>query len=414
MNRVWFIGTMRNGKNDIQQAFLELMRGGLWENEVRLSQFGEVDYEEVMRLAEEQSVVGLVTAGLEHVKDVKVPQEWVLQFVGQSLQIEQRNEAMNAFIEDLYGRMQRRDMYSILMKGQGIAQCYERPLWRTSGDIDLLVNGDNYDRAKEWFRTIGQVDEDENEFRKRVNMTVDSWDVELHGTMRGLLGQRIERGIDEAQRDVFHGGSVRSWYNGKITVFLPSADNDVIFIFTHILQHFFRGGIGLRQICDWCRLMWTYRAELDLRLLESRIKRMGVMSEWRAFAALAVEYLGMPVEAMPFFNQNEDANENDGSWTSQAAGPSATGSPQVNENRRLKWKAERIMNYVMEVGNFGHNRDMSYKTEKPFMVRMMISLKHRTSDFMKQVMVFPLDAVRAYWYIWGTGLKVVVKRMLSK
>ena len=49
------------------------MRAGLWEKEARLSQFGEVDYEEIMGLAEEQSVDGLVTAGLEHVTDVKVP-----------------------------------------------------------------------------------------------------------------------------------------------------------------------------------------------------------------------------------------------------------------------------------------------------------------------------------------------------
>ena len=379
---------MRNGKNDIQQAFFALVRGGLWEKEVRLSQFGEVDYEEVMRLAEEQSVVGLVTAGLEHVKDVKVPKEELLQFVGQSLQIEQRNEAMNAFIEDLYGRMQRRDMYSILMKGQGIAQCYERPLWRTSGDIDLLVNGDNYDRAKEWFRTIGQVDEDENEFRKRVNMTVDSWDVELHGTMRGELGRRIDRLIDEVQKDIFYGGDVRSWHNGKTTVFLPSANGDVIFVFTHILQHFFRGGIGLRQICDWCRLMWTYRSELDLQLLESRIRKASIMSEWKAFGAFAVEYLGMPVEAMPMYS--------------------------TNKNKKWSRKADKICSYVMDVGNFGHNRDMSYKSQSPFFKRMMISLKYRTSDFAKQVMVFPLDAVRAYWYIWGTGLKVVAKRTLSK
>ena len=379
-------------KDDNIKAFIELLRAGLWEQEVWLSQFCEVDYEEVMRLAEEQSVVGLVTAGLEHVKDVKVPKEILLLFVGQTLQIEQRNQSMNAFIEDLYGRIQSNGVYSILMKGQGIAQCYERPLWRTAGDIDLLLNAENYDRAKDWFRTIGKVDENENEFRKRVNITVGSWDVELHGTMRGELGRRIERGIDEAQRDVFYGGNVRSWYNGKITVFLPSADNDVIFIFTHILQHFFRGGIGLRQICDWCRLMWTFRAELDLRLLESRIRKMGVMSEWRAFAALAVDYLGMPVEAMPFFD-----------------GGCQKADGRCEIDKRWKWKADRILKYVMEVGNFGHNRDMSYKTEKPFLVRMMISLKHRTSDFMKQVMVFPKDAIRAYWYVWMTGLGVVMK-----
>ena len=375
-------------KDNNIKAFFELIRAGLWEKEARLLSFGKVDFEEIMRHADEQSVVGLVTAGLEHVQDVKVPKEILLQFVGQSLQIEQRNESMNAFIEDLYGRMQRGNMYSILMKGQGIAQCYERPLWRTAGDIDLLLNGDNYDRAKEWFRSIGMVDENENEFRKRLNITVDSWDVELHGTMRGQLGQRIEKGIDEAQRDVFYGGNVRSWNNGKTTVFLPSADNDAIFIFTHILQHFFRGGIGLRQICDWCRLMWTYRDKLDLRLLESRIRKMGLMSEWKAFGVFAVEYLGIPVEAMPFFNHNENANV----------------------NHQLKRKAKRILYYVMEVGNFGHNRDLSYKTEKPFLVRMMISLRNRTSDFLKQVMVFPKDAIRAYWILLMAGLKKLLKR----
>ena len=71
-----------------QEALFELLRVGLWEKEASLSQYGKIDYGKVMSLAEEQSVVGLVTAGLDHVKDVKVPQEWSLQFIGNALQIE--------------------------------------------------------------------------------------------------------------------------------------------------------------------------------------------------------------------------------------------------------------------------------------------------------------------------------------
>ena len=89
--------------------------------------YGEVDYAEVMRLAQEQAVVGLVTAGLEHVTDVKVPQVWALQFAGQTIQLEQRNKAMNQFIADLISKMREADIYTLLVKGQGIAQCYERP-----------------------------------------------------------------------------------------------------------------------------------------------------------------------------------------------------------------------------------------------------------------------------------------------
>ena len=73
---------------------MELVRAGLWEKEARLSQFGKADYEAVMRLAEEQSVMGLVTAGLEHLDvggmedDVrcKPSQEDMLQFIGQQLE----------------------------------------------------------------------------------------------------------------------------------------------------------------------------------------------------------------------------------------------------------------------------------------------------------------------------------------
>lgn len=365
-------------------AFFALVSAGLWEgSDVNLND--NVDWEKVYQLASEQSVVGVVLAGIEH-SNIKPPQESLLQWIGEVQMIEQRNKAMNAFVEDLYGRMQRNGLNSILMKGQGIAQCYERPLWRTAGDIDLLLNGDSYEQAKKWFCSFNHVDEDENVFRKRLNLMVDSWDVELHGTMRGELGGRIDRLIDDVQKDIFSDGNVRSWQNGRTTVFLPSTNSDVIFVFTHILQHFFRGGIGLRQICDWCRLLWTYRSELDSELLKSRIKKAGIMSEWKAFAAFAVEYLGMPVEAMPMYSSD----------------------------KRWSRKADRICSYIMAVGNFGHNRDMSYKSQSSFFKRMIISLKFRTSDFAKQVIVFPLDAVRAYWYIWGTGLKVVAKRMLSK
>lgn len=75
---------------------------------------------------------------------------------------------------------------------------------------------------------------------------------------------------------------VRAWKNGDGWVMLPSANNDVVFVFTHFLKHFYKGGIGLRQICDWCRLLWTFREELDVAVLEGRLKRTGLVSEWKA------------------------------------------------------------------------------------------------------------------------------------
>lgn len=292
--------------NNNQQAFFALVRAGLWEKEVRLLPYGEVDYAEVMRLAQEQAVVGLVAAGLEHVTDVKEPQVWALQFAGQTIQLEQRNKAMNQFIADLIAKMREADIHTLLVKGQGIAQCYERPQWRASGDVDLLLSVENFEKAKSLLLPLSSGNKPECNYSKELGYYIDSWSVELHGTQRTGLSSRVDAEIDAVQRDLFYGGKVRSWNNGGTTVFLPAADEDVFIVFTHFVKHFYKeGGVTVRQVCDWCRLLYTYRDSLDYKLLERRAKRAGLISEWKAFGKLVVDYLGMPMEAMPLYSKDE-------------------------------------------------------------------------------------------------------------
>ena len=125
--------------------------------------------------------------------------------------------------------------------------------------------------------------EPEEQRKKHLAMTVDQWLVELHGLMPTEISERINAGVERVQSDIFAGGGVRVWKNDGVDVPLPSPDNDVIIVFTHFLQHFFVGGVGLRQICDWCRLLWTYRSEIDVAKLEGRLRRAGLMTAWKAF-----------------------------------------------------------------------------------------------------------------------------------
>ena len=274
-----------------QKAFFALVNSGLWGTKVRLANFGELNCPVIYRLAEDQAVVGLVAAGIDHVVDVKIPQEVALSFVGSALQLEQRNAAMNIFIARLIKKLRDNDIYALLVKGQGVAQCYERPLWRACGDVDLLLDETNYKRAKEYFYHLGSNVDEEDIDRRHLAMSIESWIIELHGTLRGSWSKRVDTIIDSIQNGLFKEGTVRVWRNGETDILLPSPDDDVIFVFTHILQHFYVEGIGLRQICDWCRLLYTFRNSLDRDKLENRILLMGLMSEWRVFAALAVDFL---------------------------------------------------------------------------------------------------------------------------
>ena len=59
--------------------------------------------------------------------------------------------------------------------------------------------------------------------------------------MRSGISQGFDRMIDKVQADTFENKRIRGWHNGKTKVPLPDVNNDIIFVFTHILHHFFLG-----------------------------------------------------------------------------------------------------------------------------------------------------------------------------
>lgn len=354
--------------NNLINTFFVLVKAGLWETEAKLSPFNEINYMEIYRMAEEQSVVGVVAAGIEHVVDVKVPQEVALNFAVTAIQLEQRNKAMNQFIGVLIEKLRSADIYTLLVKGQGMAQCYERPLWRAAGDVDLYLSESNYEKAQPLLISLADKVDNEDKRRLHLGLTIDGWLVELHGTMHTNISRKMNLISDEVHRDIFYNGNVRSWKNGVVQVFLPNPDNDVIIIFNHFINHFYGEGIGLRQICDWCRLLWTYRKEISRPLLEKRIRKMGLMTEWKAFAALAVNYLGMPEESMPFYTRS----------------------------MCYKKKAEKICRLVLETGNFGHNKDESYRMKYSGLTGHFITAWKRFKEFARIAMIFPCNAPKFY------------------
>lgn len=76
---------------------------------------------------------------------------------------------------------------------------------------------------------------------------------------------------------------------------------------------------------------------------------------------------------------------------------------------RFDKKADRIMAFVLEVGNFGQNRDTSYYNTKPFVVRKAISFCHRCSDFARHARIFPLDSLKFFPYMVLNGMRETVR-----
>ncbi len=379
-----------------QKFFFEFLRIGLWggcnvdlNTNLNLDLIEDVKWNEVYRLAQEQSVQGLVLQGIDTVQgswlkvhgSPLVPKGLLLQWIGEVQMIEQRNKEMNAFIAELIDKLRKADIYALLVKGQGIAQCYEKPLWRVCGDIDFLLSDESYEKAKFFLVPLASEFETEYIGAKHLGMTINGWVVELHGSLRVGLPNRINRVLDEIQRDTFYNGNVRSWNNNGTQVYLLGKENDIVYVFVHFLNHFYKEGVGLRQICDWCRLIWTYKDSLDHELLESRIRKMGIVSEWKSFYNLASRYLGMP----------------------------DLGSGLMVHDPQFDKRADRIMEFVIKSGNMGHNRDMSHFSKYPYIIRKCVSMGRRIGDLINHARIFPLDSLIFFPTIMFNGLRSVVK-----
>ena len=370
--------------NKGEEVFFTLLRAGLWEQGVRLLPFGTVDFDDVYRIADEQSVIGLVAAGLEHVEDMKVKKQDALPFLKKVFSLESRYSAMNRFIGEIVERLASVGVRAILIKGQGVAQCYVRPQWRSAGDIDLLVSRSDYEHAKRILSPMAEANSIKENIRTlEYSMTIEPWVVELHGALDCRLSARMDRALGGIQESCCEKGEIRIWKNDGYEICLPSADNDVFVVFTHIVKHFFRGGIGLRQICDWCRLLWTNRQTIDQDLMSKHLLDMRLLTEWRAFAAFAVAYLGMPVDAMPFYNSSFY-------W---------------------KCKANLIKKDILREGNFGHKRDISYYQKYPFLIYKTISLWRHFRDAVLHSFLFPIDSWRVFFKVFSTGVDVAVNGM---
>ena len=207
--------------------------------------------------------------------------------------------------------------------------------------------------------------------------TIDESDETVYNTIYYKELPMGTKGIDEMQRDVFENKGVRVWHNDEVGVPLPNANNDAILVFTHFVHHFYGLGVGLRQICDWCRLLWTYKNEIDREMLASRLNQIGLMEEWQVFGAFVVKYLGMPEEVMPFYDS------------------------------KFTRKSSLIQKIVLETGNFGHNRDLSYREKYPKPLMLAITFFRRLYEYSRFVYLFPKNALKFYIIYLTDRIKAV-------
>lgn len=347
--------------------FLQLYKTGLWGIPLDASTFSaEIDWDGVCRLAQEQTVVGVVTVGISQLpREKQGRRQLMLQFYKQTAEIEDENRKMNAFVPYLISQMARMGVQAILLKGQGVAINYMNPLRRAVGDIDLLITGEGqYERAKKLMAEIATFDEEDIK-RKHAAFLYKGMVVEIHGDFRFLVNKKCFRNLEQWKK-IRLCEEARTIRNENVDgLMVPSVQFDSIFIFAHMLGHLMgSGGVGLRQVSDWMMFVHKNYEKIDLRALEEDLIFLGLRDYWQAFGVMAVHELGYPVERMPFYDE------------------------------RLIGKGKKIMKLILYTGNFGTRQKVKQLGgDANVMLKKIVTLLGQLPVYVNNFLVFPKDTI---------------------
>ena len=354
--------------NTVEQAFWKLLKAGLWERapiiETKLT--GE-QWAEVMEQAKRQTLLGVLFDGMLRLPLELQPEEEIrMKWFWRVNKIEQANRKLNRVLVEFTDKLQEQGISSLMLKGQSYAVLYPQPLHRQCGDIDLFIGMRNYERVcnlvREW--GISGIENDESPIH--LQCFWQGVTIELHRKVSNI--PRTSRHyplLDWCESELEDSEAYFTPHLENTRIRIPSPTFNVVYVFFHLYQHFLITGVGLRQLCDWARLLHAYKDEYDIDILEQRLDKLGLLHPWRVFGTLLVEYLGLPQEDFPLYLPDEK-------------------------------KAEKVMSLIERDGNFGETRGMKKPKSGSYTWRKIKRFVFNSSRYPSVIRLFPRDTIYGY------------------
>lgn len=178
-----------------------------------------------------------------------------------------------------------------VLKGFGSALYYSDPLMRSMGDVDFLIDTDDFEQAS---RVLS-----ENGFES-TNKSHDVHDVyigkncraEMHFQPSGIPGGKAGVKVRKYLADILEKSETVQTELGEITV--PSTFHHGLVILLHMCHHLTGDGLGLRHLCDWAVFLNTVGEAKFLQMFEKALKDIGLFEFAKIVTYISCKYMGLP------------------------------------------------------------------------------------------------------------------------
>lgn len=286
-----------------------LLRMGLWGNSETME---NVAWSEVLSLAGEQAVTGIVADGIALLSPGDGPtQALKAPVIARVMSIERKNALVNTDVKRIFRRLGAMGLQPVLMKGQAFAALYPHPSHRQSGDIDVwFPRESDCDKAVEWVRSIDKETAyawDHKRITKDYGFRYRNTLVELHFTMEHFASSRLQKRFLEIADSEYTAGSPCYINVGDERIETVPPTLAVLHQMVHVTRHLLEAGVGLRQLCDMAVYLRRHKDDIDGRCLCGYLQELQLQRMAAAIGRIMHEQLGLEKAFIPFATDGSDA-----------------------------------------------------------------------------------------------------------
>jgi len=248
----------------VTDAFFALLRYGLLDISMPAAfSLSDEQWHSLVALAKDQRVTGIIGRGISRLDaSVAVPEDIIFQLMLDTDAIRRQSKKVKKLSEELISELGAQRLHPVLMKGPSVAALYSDPELRNPGDIDIYLQGDEFQTAAKWAAEKGfQVEK--------------APDASIQYQIDGII-------VDQ-HREYFDLHVPEERLPG-----VPSAEAELLMLSSHILKHCMGPGIGVRQLCD---MALAYRKiPFDRERLLEAYRRTGTLRWNRLLDAFLKDY----------------------------------------------------------------------------------------------------------------------------
>lgn len=235
------------------------------------------EWVELFKFAKEQRLAGLFYSGMQKLPvELRPPQKLAFRWTVDAESIRGRNAKVNEVAATLTRKFNEVGCRAFMLKGPANAQFYPEPQLRQPGDLDFYIAG-----GKEFvLNKIREASLPEvfHMSSHHASFMYDDVEVEAHFVATDAYSPKKNTALQKFLSEEL-ATSARIPVAGapadEIGFYAPSVAYALVMQLSHLKQHFFKGGIGLRQLVDYHQLLLHCSAD-DRAKVAAQLKSCGL------------------------------------------------------------------------------------------------------------------------------------------